>query len=188
MSDKKELQPWEVIIGPIRFSYLRVFEPVAYKGVGEKKYSVSVLIKKTDKENLKKIETAIRAAAEKGKDKVFNGKVPVKLKTTLNDGDEKADEAYQGHMFLNTKNAKQPKILDANNEYITEQRKIYSGAYGYISLSFYASALPVPMIACSFDAIRKTKDGKPLDGTKDAKKLFEFIEIEETPDDIDSLL
>lgn len=51
----------KVITGNVRFSYANVWEPKSING-SEPKYSVSIIIPKTDVETLKKINAAIASA------------------------------------------------------------------------------------------------------------------------------
>ncbi|WP_242846833.1 ssDNA-binding protein, partial [Clostridium sporogenes] len=63
----------KVTTGKVRLSYAHLFEPHAIEG-NEPKYSVSVIIPKTDTETLKAIKEATNEAKELGKSK-WNGKV-----------------------------------------------------------------------------------------------------------------
>ena len=84
-----------------RLSYFHGWEPVSING-GKERYSVSVLIPKSDAETIKAIEMAVDAAIEEGIAK-FGGKKPNKaaIKLPLRDGDiERDDEAYKGHFFV----------------------------------------------------------------------------------------
>lgn len=81
-----------------RLSYFHGWEPVSING-GAEKYSVSVLIPKSDTETVNAVNVAIDAAIEEGIAK-FGGKKPNKaaIKIPLRDGDvEREDEAYKGH-------------------------------------------------------------------------------------------
>ena len=83
--------PTKVITGPkTRWSYANVWDPKSING-GTPKYSVSLIIPKSDVATVKKIEAAIQAAYEEGEFKLKgNGKsVPSLkiLKTPLRDGD-----------------------------------------------------------------------------------------------------
>ena len=79
--------PTKVITGKVRFSYCHVFEPAAVsEGSEDKKYSVSIIIPKSDKATLKKIEAAIEEAKKLGVAK-WGGKMPKSLKLPLRDGD-----------------------------------------------------------------------------------------------------
>lgn len=70
-----------------RLSYFHGWEPVSING-GAEKYSVSVLIPKSDTETVSAINAAIDAAIEEGVAK-FGGKKPNKaaIKLPLRDGD-----------------------------------------------------------------------------------------------------
>ena len=100
----------------VRFSYVHVFEPTAMNEGDTKKYSVSILIPKTDKVTIKAIKDAIQSALELGKSKHFGGVLPKKWENPLRDGDEeKDDEVYAGHYFINAKSVRKPIILDTDN-------------------------------------------------------------------------
>ena len=98
--------PMKVITGPdTRWSYANVWEPKSING-GTPKYSVSLIISKSDTKTIAKIEAAIEAAYKEGEAKLKgNGKsVPALsvIKTPLRDGDmERPDDpAYScNHCF-----------------------------------------------------------------------------------------
>ena len=97
----KPVNPMKVITGPeTRWSYANVWEPKSING-GTPKYSVSLIIPKSDTRTVAKIKAAIEAAYKEGEAKLKgNGKtVPALsvLKTPLRDGDlERPDDAaYQ---------------------------------------------------------------------------------------------
>lgn len=88
---KNYVNPCKVITGVnTRWSYANVWEPKSING-GTPKYSVSLIIPKSDTKTVKKIEAAIRAAYEEGESKLKgNGRaVPAleAIKTPLRDGD-----------------------------------------------------------------------------------------------------
>ena len=94
--------PTRVVTNEVRLSYANIFEAKSIQG-GKPKYSVSLIIPKSDTETLAKIERAIDAAIDAGIGK-FGGKRPNKaaLKLPLRDGDiERDDEAYANAMFVN---------------------------------------------------------------------------------------
>ena len=96
-----------------RLSYFHGWEPVSING-GAEKYSVSVLIPKSDSETVSAVNAAIDAAIEEGVAK-FGGKKPNKaaIKLPLRDGDvERDDEAYKGHWFINANSTTAPQIVD----------------------------------------------------------------------------
>lgn len=85
------VNPCKVITGVnTRWSYANVWEPKSING-GTPKYSVSLIIPKSDTKTVEKIRAAIKAAYEEGESKLKgNGRaVPAleAIKTPLRDGD-----------------------------------------------------------------------------------------------------
>ena len=56
----------KVVTGKVRFSFCNLFEPKAFQEGADPKYSVMLLIPKTDVATLNRIKAAIDAAAQKG--------------------------------------------------------------------------------------------------------------------------
>jgi hypothetical protein len=90
----------KVVTGKVLLSYLNVAKPVGVNG-GEPKYSVSVIIPKSDTKTLNKIKAAIEEAKKEGTAKLGK-KIPANLKTPLRDGDidRPDDEAYADSYFI----------------------------------------------------------------------------------------
>ncbi|MGI6633816.1 MAG: DUF2815 family protein [Christensenellales bacterium] len=169
----------KVITGPnTRLSYFHGWEPVSING-GAEKYSVSVLIPKSDKETLKAIEVAVDAAIEEGIAK-FGGKKPNKaaIKLPLRDGDiERDDEAYKGHFFVNANSNTAPQIVDKAVKPILDRDEVYSGCYGRVSLNFYAfNSNGNRGVACGLGNIQKIRDGEPLGSRSLASDDFTSLE------------
>lgn len=95
MNDFRETK---VVVGPARFSYLHVWEPVAIGEGAEKKYSVSLIIPKSDAKSVGLVKAAIQNALNAGIGSKFGGKKPAAYKNPLRDGDAERpdDEAYKG--------------------------------------------------------------------------------------------
>src|SRR5205085_10896287 len=74
----------KVITGLVRFSFVHVFEPTSMEGSDRKKYSVSILIPKTDKAQIDRLREAINIAKETGKGKC-DGKITAGLKIHIRD-------------------------------------------------------------------------------------------------------
>ena len=169
-----ENQATKVVTGKVRFSYLHVWEPAAVEEGSQKKYSVSLIIPKSDTDTVSRIKNAIQSALEAGKAK-FGGKIPASLKLPLRDGDiERADDdAYLNSWFLNANSSKQPGIVDQNVQPILRQDEIYSGCYGRASINFFAfNTNGNKGIACGLNNIQKLSDGELLGGRATAE--FDF--------------
>lgn len=164
----------KVITGKVRFSYANVFTPTAIEEGQTPKYSVSLIIPKSDKATLAKIEKAINQAIEEGKAK-FGGKIPKNIKTPLRDGDEDRfeDEAYANAMFVNANSVRKPGVVDENLDPIIDPDEFYSGCYGRASITFYAfNAAGNKGIACGLNNLQKLEDGERFDGGSSAEEDF----------------
>ena len=161
-----------------RLSYFNGWDPVSINGSPEK-YSVSVLIPKTDTKTISAINEAVDAAIEEGISK-FGGKKPNKaaIKLPLRDGDvERDDEAYKGHYFVNANSRTAPQIVDKSVRPILDRSEVYSGCYARVSLNFYAfNSNGNKGVACGLGNIPKIKDGEPLGGRSSAIDDFESFE------------
>lgn len=180
----------KVVTGEVRFSYMHVWEPDSING-SEPKYSVSVLISKSDKKTINAINKAIEAAKELGKTSKFGGKIPAKLKLPLRDGDEDRpdDEVYAGCLFVNATSKTKPGIVDKNCTPITDSTEVYSGCYGHASLTFYPFDTNGNRgIACGLNNIMKTADGDPLGGRSKAEDDFAGLTFDDNEDDDDDFL
>jgi len=171
----------KVITGKVRFSYANVFEPKSING-SDPKYSVSIIIPKSDKKTLNDIKAAIEAAKKEGTAKL-GGKIPGNLKTPLRDGDidRPDDEAYSGSYFINANSITKPGIVDRNRQPIIDTTEFYSGCYGRASLVFFAyNANGNKGLAAGLQNLQKLSDGEPLGGRNRAED--DFDEFEEDDD------
>ena len=171
--------PTKVITGPeTRWSYANVWDAKSING-GAPKFSVSLIIPKSDTKTVEKIKAAIRAAYEEGQSKLKgNGKsVPALsvIKTPLRDGDtERSDDpSYAGCYFINANSSAAPGIVDADRQPILDRSEVYSGVYGRASISLYAfNSNGNRGIACGLNNLQKIKDGEPLGGKSRAEDDF----------------
>lgn len=168
-----------------RWSYANVWEPKAMEG-GKPKFSVSLIIPKSDTVTVGKIKAAIEEAYRDGQSKLKgNGKsVPAlsSLRTPLRDGDlERPDDpAYANAYFVNANSTTAPGVVDANRNEILDKSEVYSGCYGRASISFYAfNANGNKGIACGLNNLQKIKDGEPLGGRASAESDFATEEDED---------
>ena len=174
----RQMAPTKVITGCTRLSYANLWEPKSING-GEAKYSVSVIIPKSDTATIQRIRDAMEAAYREGESRLKgNGKtVPAyaTLKLPLRDGDAERpdDEAYKGSYFLNANSRTAPGIVDAKTQPILVRSEIYSGVYARVSLNFYAfNANGNRGIACGLGNVQKLRDGAPLGSRATAEQDF----------------
>lgn len=175
----KYVNPTKVITGSeTRWSYANVWQPKAIDG-GAPKYSVSLIIPKSDTKTIEKVRAAIQAAYDEGQGKLKgNGKsVPPlsSIKTPLRDGDVERpdDEAYANSYFINANSASAPGIVDAACQPIIDTSEVYSGVYGRASINFYAfNSNGNKGIACGLNNLQKIRDGESLGGKSRAEDDF----------------
>lgn len=176
--------PTKVVTGIVRLSYANVHEPKSING-GTPKFSVSLIIPKSDTITIAAINKAIDSAIEEGRGK-FGGKVPNKstLKLPLRDGDvdRPDDPAYAGNFFVNATSSTAPEIVDKACSPILSRSEIYSGVYARVSVNFYAfNSNGNRGVACGLGNIQKVRDGEPLGGKTSAAD--DFISVTDEDDD-----
>ena len=173
----------KVVTGTVRLSYANVWEPKSING-GTEKYSVSLIIPKSDKKTIAAINAAVDAAIEEGIAK-FGGKTPNKaaIKLPLRDGDtERDDEAYADSYFVNANSLTPPQIVDQNVNPIMNRSEIYSGVYARVSINFYAfNSNGNKGVACGLGNIQKVRDGQPLGNRSTAED--DFTALDDADDD-----
>ena len=167
----------KVVTGIVRLSYANVWEPASING-GTPKYSVSLIIPKSDAKTIAAINAAVDATIKEGVAK-FGGKIPNKaaLKLPLRDGDvEREDEAYQGAYFVNANSTTAPQIVDRSVQPILDRSEVYSGCYAHVSINFYAfNSNGNRGVACGLGNIQKVRDGAPLGGKSSASDDFATV-------------
>ena len=182
----KATNPLKVITGPdTRWSFANVWEPKSING-GTPKYSVSLIVPKSDVKTVAKIKAAIEAAYHEGEAKLKgSGKsVPplAAIKNPLRDGDAERpdDPAYANAYFINANATTAPGIVDVDRNPILTRSEVYSGVYGRASISFYSfNSNGNKGIACGLNNLQKVRDGEPLGGKTSAESDFATEEDED---------
>lgn len=172
----------KVVTNEVRMSYVQVFEPKAMDEASKAKYSVSLLIPKTDTDTIEKIEQAIEAARKEGVEK-YGKKFPANPKTTFRDGDEEKpdDAAYVGHMFLNCSSTTKPGVVMAapagspvKTIQLTSEEEFYSGCYGKAAINLYPyDASGNRGVSAGLNNLLFTRDGERFAGKDSAENDFE---------------
>lgn len=176
----------KIVIGECRLSYCHLFTPEAASEGSEKKYSVSIIIPKSNKKLVNEINAAIAAAAQAGIAK-FGGRKPANLKTPLRDGDEDRpdDDAYADSWFINATSRTKPGVVKASKVMgetklveVSNEDEVYSGCYGWVSVNFFAyNNAGNRGIAAGLNNVLKTKDGEFLGGRSSAQSDFSGIDL-----------
>ena len=175
----KFANPTKVITGvKTRWSYANVWEPKSING-GAPKYSVSLIIPKSDVKTVTALKNAIQAAYDEGQSKLKGSSKSVpslsSIKNPLRDGDLERpdDKTYKDSYFINANSATAPGIVDAARQPILEHSEVYSGVYGRASINLYAfNSNGNKGIACGLNNLQKISDGEPLGGKTRAEDDF----------------
>lgn len=157
-----------VTTGKVRFSYAHIFTPTKSLGSDVEKYSLSVIIPKSDKATLNKVKAAIEEATKTGAASKWGGKLPNNLRTPLRDGDAERpdDPAYKDSFFFNCKSNTRPGIVDADLNEILNPTEVYSGCYGRVNVSFFPyDSNGSRGVAVGLNHVQKLEDGEPLGGS-----------------------
>lgn len=164
-----------VTTGEVRLSYVHVFRPYAAMQGQEEKYSVTVLVPKSDTDTMGRINAAIEAAKQKGISDKWNGQCPPLVPTPVYDGDGVRPSdgmpfgpECKGH-FVFTASAKidyPPEVVDRMGNPIINQSEVYSGIYGRVNVTFFPYAFGGKKgIGCGLGPVQKLRDGEALGGS-----------------------
>ena len=169
--------PTHVVTGKVRFSYAHIMKPYKGENAGPDdapKYSVTVLVPKSDTATKARLDAAIRAAKEKGvKDRKFKEGVPLdRLPTPIYDGDGYRADGYTPFgeeckgcwvFTASCSQDRRPQVVDANCQPIIDPTEIYSGIWGRVAVDFYAYSVPQRSgIGCGLCNVQKLADDEPL--------------------------
>lgn len=172
-SMSNQANPTRIVTGEVRFSYANLLNPRVGPNGGEPKFSVTILVPKSDVATKQRIDAAIEAAKQNGKSKVWNGVIPPMVAIPVHDGDgvKPSDgmpfgEECKGHWVFtaSTKVDQPPVVVDLNGNPVIDPTEVYSGMYGRIAINFgpYAQAGKKGIGAYISKNVQKTRDGEPL--------------------------
>lgn len=165
--------------GKVRLSYCHLWQPYTPQNGGEPKYSVTILIPKSDVNTLNALYAEMEAVKQTGVAQTWGGKLPPVVKIPLYDGDgvrpsgEAFGEECHGHVVITASSKIQPQIVDLNVQPILAQSEVYSGMFARVSISFFSYAQNGNKgIGCGLNCIQKVADGEPLAGGVSAEEAF----------------
>lgn len=155
--------------GKVRISYAIIWRPKSFNGQ-DPRYSVSLLIPKSDKKTLDKLKSAFKEMQLDPENvQKWGGKVKG-IRIPLRDGDEERedDAAYKGCYFVNASGTPNhpPRIVDKDKQEILDQSEVYSGCYCQAVINLFSyNASGNRGIGVGLVGLRKLADGEPLTGS-----------------------
>ncbi len=174
----------KVITGKCRASFVHIFEPQSING-SDPKYSLSLIIPKSDTKTIAAIQAAIDEAVQNGIAGKWGGKRPPNMKLPLRDGDvdRPDDEVYQGAYFVNATSLEKPGVVDRKRIPITDPLAVYSGCYVRASVNFYPFNVNGNRgVAAGLGNVQFWSDGEPLTSRVRAEDEFDALDAEDDDD------
>lgn len=172
------------LTGEVRLSYANLVTPKPpQNGVGEPKYSVKLLIPKSDANTKADLEAAFKAAYEEGVKTKWNGKRP-QVGSLIHDGDGlKTDntpygDECKGHWVLACSSKQKPQVVGISNiRCELDPNDIYSGMYARVTVRFFAyDTAGRKGVGCGLGNVLKTRDGEAFSGRASAESDFAGLE------------
>lgn len=173
-----------VVTGEALLSYVNILRPVKKPHQDEAKFSVTVLVPKSDLATKARIDAAIEAAIQRGTVEKWGGR-PAQTALPVYDGDGKRPSdgepfgaECRGHwvMTATCKAQNKPEVVDANRNPILNESEVYSGMHGRVSLDFFpyggTKEVPKKGVGCALGNVQKTRDDVPLAGGTTAEEDF----------------
>lgn len=169
-----------VTTGKARLSYEHLFKPYAHQPGQEEKYSVTILVPKSDVATKQRIDAAIAAAKQAGVSKCWNGAMPPVIAIPVYDGDgvrpqsgEPFGEECKGCWVFTASSKQAPQVVDLNMSPIISPTEVYSGCYARVNVNFFPyNSNGKRGIGCGLNAVQKLEDGEPLGGRISAEEAF----------------
>lgn len=165
--------------GKVRLSYVHVWQPQTPQDGGEAKYSVTILIPKSDVATLNTIYAEMESVKQAGVSSSWGGVMPPLVKIPLYDGDgtrpsgEPFGEECRGHMVITASSKTQPQVVDVNVQPVLNQAEVYSGCYARVNINFFSyNKAGNKGLGCGLNCIQKIGDGEPLSGGVSAQEAF----------------
>ena len=174
----------KVITGKCRASFVHIFEPQSING-SDPKYSISLIIPKSDTKTITAIQAAIDEAVQNGITSKWGGKRPPNLKLPLRDGDvdRPDDEAYANSYFINASSREKPGVVDRKRIPITDPLAVYSGCYVRASINCYPFNVNGNRgVGFGLSNLQFWSDGTPLTSRVRAEDEFDALDAEDDDD------
>ena len=161
---------------PLQNSFPHLFVATNQFDPSKPKFSVILLVPKTDTDEIARINACYEAAIEDGIQKKFNGKAPNKstLRPVLKDGDESDRPEFKGHYLLTCSSTQRPQVVDINLNEIIEPNAIVGGDYIRVSCNFAAYNVGASKgVSCYLQNVQLyKKTDKPFGGRSTAESDF----------------
>ncbi len=165
------LNPNQMTTGEARLSYVHLDKPYAHDGNQNAKYSVTVLLPKSDTDSKARLDAAYQAAVQKGITDKWNSVQPPVIANPIYDGDgvRPNGEAFgaecRGCWVFTASSMNPVPVIDTAQNPIIQASEVYSGCYGRVCVSLFPYSVSGKRgIGIGLEAVQKLRDGDPLGG------------------------
>ena len=174
-----------ITITGVRFSYCNLFQPRApfNNPAGDPRYSVTILVPKSNTAAKAAIDQAVAQAIEAGVSTKWNGVRPPQPAICVHDGDgprpsdgSAFGEECKGCWVFTASSKQAPFVVDSQVQPIIDPTQVYSGMWGNVNVNFFAyNQAGKKGIGCGLNGVQKTADGDPLGSHITAQDAFQAV-------------
>lgn len=176
-----------VTINNVRLSYANLFQPKPpYNNpTGEPKYSVTILVPKSNTSAKSLIDQEIARAIETGVSSKWGGVRPPQPAICVHDGDgprpsdgSAFGEECRGCWVFTASSKQAPFVVDGQVQPIIDPTQVYSGMWANVCVTFYAyNQAGKKGIGCGLNGVQKLRDDTPLSSRVTAQEAFQAIPV-----------
>lgn len=180
-----------ITINNIRLSYANLFvpKPPMNNPTAEPKYSVTLLIPKTNRAALEAIQAAIGKAVDDGVQSKWSGVRPPQPAIPIYDGDgvrpsdgSPFGEECKGMMVMTASSKNAPFVVDRQVQPIIDPTQVYSGMWANVNITFFPYFNAGKKgIGCGLNGVQKIQDDTPLGSRVTAQEAFSAVPEEAAP-------
>jgi hypothetical protein len=164
--------PTKVLTGEVRLTFPHLHTPFANQPGADPKYSVTLLIPKSDVATYNEMKAAEEAAAQAVTGKLWNGLRPAVLESVIWDGDgvRKNGAAFgpgcKGHWVVTASTKNKPYVCHTSNVDVELlPQDVYSGMYARVIVNFFGYLNSGKKgVGCGLNGVMKTNEGEHLSG------------------------
>ena len=148
----------KIKLSNVRLSFPSIFKRATFQGVEGKFEATFLLNKKTQADQIEKLQAAIDKAIAEAKIKVPEDK------RCLKDGDESDYDGYEGNWSLKAANTKRPTIINRDKTPLVEDDEvIYAGCYVNAIIDFWVQNNKYgKRVNANLYGVQFFKDGEPF--------------------------
>ena len=165
----------------LRVSYPQVFVPKTFAAGDVPRYSIVLMIDKTNKEQMEFMkqlhQDASKALVEKWPDESTRPRIPLTGhdNSLFKDGDaacnkqgiplREKNEEYIGHYIIRAGTTTKPMLVNKGRQEILDTNEIYGGCYCKVNVNIYTFERPENKgVTCGLNGLQKMDDGESFGG------------------------